>query len=292
MVVASTPPLPTLRPVCNDMASTQASISNVMTDREDSQHAETSTASNRSLERGIDILRAFASGTTLLRNGDLVEITGLAKATVTRLTKTLVETGFLEHDTVHGGYRLGVPVLGLANSFRTGSTALRAAAPLMQDFAQRLRINVGIAGADRTDMVYLESVRSSARRSLRTVVSGQRVPMKLTSLGRAYMSQLSAADLTARMNEFRAADSVGWKVLEKEINLALQSVRTQGYCVASWQPQVVALATPLAIQGHSVLALNFSVHSEEPLAAVAQRLSEPLMKLRDEIIRLTEALDG
>jgi len=36
---------------------------------------------NRSLERGIDILRAFGPGATLLTNSDLVERTGLPKAT-------------------------------------------------------------------------------------------------------------------------------------------------------------------------------------------------------------------
>jgi DNA-binding IclR family transcriptional regulator len=256
-----------------------------------SRSRETSTVSNRSLERGLDILRAFASGTTLLKNSDLAELTGLARPTVTRLTRTLVEGGFLEHDASRKAYRLGVPVLGLTHAFRTGSTVLRAAAPLMKEVAQHLRINVGIAGADRTEMVYLESVRYSARPSLRTVVSGQRVPMKLTSLGRAYLSQLSAPDLAAQMNEFRAADAVGWTRLEKEIILSLKAVKQRGYCVTSWQPLVVAIATPLVIPGHNVLALNFSLQSEESLGDVEARLAGSLLELRDQIVNETERLD-
>lgn len=42
-------------------------------------------------------------------------------------------------------------------------------------------------------MVYLESIRYNRRVALRNVVSGQRVPMELTSLGRAYPSTISAA---------------------------------------------------------------------------------------------------
>ncbi|MBE7158937.1 MAG: helix-turn-helix domain-containing protein, partial [Rhodospirillales bacterium] len=45
---------------------------------------------NRSLERGIEILRAFRPGSELLGNGELVERTGLPKATVSRLVQTLV----------------------------------------------------------------------------------------------------------------------------------------------------------------------------------------------------------
>lgn len=240
----------------------------------------------------MDVLRAFTSGTTVLRNGDLVELTGLAKATVTRLTRTLVERGFLEHDPARKAYRLGVPVLGLAHAFRTGSTALRAATPLMREVAQRLRINVGIAGADGADMVYLESVRYGARPSLRTVVSGQRVPMKLTSLGRAYLSQLPASEFAAKMEQFRNSDIAGWSRLHKDITLAVKAVRQQGYCVTSWQPQVVAIGTPLVIPGHNILALNFSVLSEESLSSIEARLSAPLLALRDQIIGATAELDG
>ena len=53
---------------------------------------------NRSLERGIEILRAFRPGSDLLGNGELAERTGLSPATVSRLTQTLVGAGLLEHD--------------------------------------------------------------------------------------------------------------------------------------------------------------------------------------------------
>ena len=48
---------------------------------------------NRSLERGVEILRAFRPGSTLLGNGELAERTQLSPATVSRLTQTLVGAG-------------------------------------------------------------------------------------------------------------------------------------------------------------------------------------------------------
>lgn len=47
-------------------------------------------AQNRSLERGVEILRAFRPGTDLMGNSELSERTGIAPATVSRLTQTLV----------------------------------------------------------------------------------------------------------------------------------------------------------------------------------------------------------
>ncbi|MEG1769615.1 MAG: helix-turn-helix domain-containing protein, partial [Comamonas sp.] len=79
---------------------------------------------NRSLERGIEILRAFRPGSELLGNGDLVERTGLSKATVSRLTQTLVGAGMLQVDQPQRAYRLAPAVLSLAHAMRTGSSVL------------------------------------------------------------------------------------------------------------------------------------------------------------------------
>ncbi|RQT37473.1 IclR family transcriptional regulator [Burkholderia contaminans] len=256
-----------------------------------SERGSTSTVSNRSLERGLELLRAFGSGATLLGNGDLVELTGLPKATVSRLARTLVEAGYLEHDPVRRGYRLGLPLLGLAQALRSSSTVLQAAAPRIRETAQSLHINVGIAGPDRDDMVYLESIRYSPRASLRTVVSGQRVPMALTSLGRAYLASLPDSACALQLAALRR-NRQSWPQIRSAIDDAVASVHSLGFCVASWQPEVVALATPLEIAGHRTLALNFSVRTLDAPSSVAERLSAKLLKLRDEIVAATLQLDS
>ena len=53
---------------------------------------------NRSLERGVEILRAFRPGSELLGNAELADRTGLLRSTVSRLTQTLVGTGLLHLD--------------------------------------------------------------------------------------------------------------------------------------------------------------------------------------------------
>lgn len=242
---------------------------------------------NRSLERGMEILRAFRPGTELLGNGELAERTGLSRATVSRLTQTLVGAGFLEHDPARRAYRLGAPVLSLAHAMHTGSSLLQAAAPLMRALAQELRVNVGLAVADRDEMVYLESVRYHSKPSLRTVVAGQRIPMELTSLGRAYLAAAPEQARAGLMAHFRARRGADWQRLEREVEAARESVRRQGYCAASWQPQVVALAAPLILPGRAIHVLNLSLTTELPLPAAAKELEGPLLELAR---RISEAL--
>jgi DNA-binding IclR family transcriptional regulator len=264
-----------------------------MPENKPTQKPRRGTVSNRSLERGLELLRAFGPGAALLGNGDLVERTGLPKATISRLTRTLAEAGYLEHDLGRKAYRLGVPVLSLAQAMRSGSTILQAAGPLIREIAQKHHINVGLAAADREEMVYLESVRYNQRVSLRNIVSGQRVPMELTSLGRAHLATLAQQAFDTLMLSFEQRGRTGWpRLLHDEILAAVASVRERGYCVASWQPEVVALATPLSIPGHACVVLNFSVRTTDSLQAVTRELSAPLLALRDEILAEVERIDG
>jgi len=246
--------------------------------------------SNRSLERGVEILRAFRPGSEMLANGELAERTGLSRSTVSRLTQTLVGVGFLQLDARHRAYRLAPAVLSLAHAMRTGSRVLAAAAPKMRSLAERERLNVGLAAPDRDEMVYLESIRYNRRVALRNVVSGQRVPIELTSLGRAYLATVPEARRKLLLALFKQRRGRQWPAIAIEIEDAMRSVRQRGYCAASWQPEVVAASAPLSF-AQATYSLNLSLSTDEPLDAVAQRLSAPLLALRDSILKDLEASD-
>lgn len=249
----------------------------------------TGVSQNRSLERGLEILRAFKPGTDLLGNGELAERTGLSAATVSRLTQTLVTSGFLEHDRRARAYRLAAPVLSLGHAMRAASPVLRAATPLMRDLSVKLRMNVGLASADRAEMVYLESIRYNRRASLRTIVAGQRVPIELTSLGRAYLATLPAGARETLLDQIRRTyRSAAWKPIRADIDAAIAKVAAQGYCVASWQPGVVAMSTPLRGQGELALALNISLITDDAPSVVARQHAQDLLALKARIAHQLE----
>lgn len=240
---------------------------------------------NRSLERGIEILRAFRPGSDLLGNGEIAERTGLSRATVSRLTQTLAGTGVLEHDRHARAYRLGAPVLSFALAMRTSYPILQIASPLMQRLAESLHINVGLATPDRDEMVYLESIRYNRKVALRSVVAGQRVPTELTSLGRAYLSTLDA-DMRAavlRMIDLRRTCACS-RDLHAQIERSIADVHERGFCAVSWQPEVVAVSTPLTVEHNPVYVLNVSVATKSTAAEITAEFAPALLKLREEIL--------
>lgn len=239
---------------------------------------------NRSLLRGLEILRAFRPGSDVLGNAEIAERTGLPKSTVSRLTGTLLKAGFLFHSPQQQGYSLGVSVLSLSHAMRSGSSLLQTARAPMLSEARRLRVNVGLALADRDEMVYLETLRFAGNPSLRQVVSGQRVPMALTSLGRAYLSTLTSADRRKQLAHLKSKHLRDWNALRQQIIQSMQDVERHGWCITSWQPQVIALATPILLEHQPTHVLNMSLHTDDDPEKVATRLAPELMRLKGLLI--------
>jgi len=70
-----------------------------------------------------------------------------------------------------------------------------------------------------------------------------------------------------------------WPILKREIEEAIVGVRTGGVCVAAWQPEVVALATPLVVAGREACVLNASLTTDASPATVLRTLRKPLLEL-------------
>jgi DNA-binding IclR family transcriptional regulator len=83
---------------------------------------------------------------------------------------------------------------------------------------------------------------------------------------------------------FKNKRGASWSDLSKEIDEARRDIERVGFCFASWQPGVVAVAVPLQVDG-SVYVLNVSTSVDEPIAALVKRLAQPLLQLRDEIVQ-------
>lgn len=237
-------------------------------------------AQNRSLERGISILRAFRAGAGVMGNSELAERTGLSTATVSRLTQTLVKTGMLDYDSRERAYRLSAAVLSLGHAVTYGSPILGLATPHMRRVAEKRQINIGIATRDGDEMVYLEVIRFNRKASHRSVVAGHRVPIESTSLGRAYLSTLSVANRNALLQALAHKHASEWTSLKEDIERSVEMAKVLGYCtVDSWQPGAIALATPIRFKHHPIHVLNVSISTLDSKPDTVQELSQALIEI-------------
>ncbi len=177
-----------------------------------------------SLVRGLDILRAFRASDPTLGNLELIDRTGLPKATISRLTYALVNMGYLIYHEELGRYSIGPSTVTLGYSALSSMPVVRVAQPLLQ----RLADNTGVAGALGTrsgrEMVYLANARALGPVTLQLNV-GSHLPIWKTAMGLAYMVEMLPAareDLVRQLieNEPQSADRIKTCVEEASASFA------------------------------------------------------------------------
>ncbi|EXU83218.1 hypothetical protein AX23_07175 [Brucella melitensis 548] len=89
------------------------------------------------LVRGLEILRSFTPHDLSLGNQELIDRTGLPKATVSRMTATLVNLGYLDYDEMLGRYRIGPATIALGYSGLSANVVVHIAMPLMRKLAEK-----------------------------------------------------------------------------------------------------------------------------------------------------------
>lgn len=239
------------------------------------------TPGSRSLERGLALLRAFRQGGPALTNADLAERVGLPRPTVSRLTRSLVDSGFLSFDFEQRAYRLTPVYLSLALVYRDDLPELDLALPAMRAVAEGEEINVGLAVPDQYDMVYLASVRRGRRGLFRRIMPGSRRPVETTSLGLCYLDALDEASRESLLRRIASKYPDADAAIMARIAHARSEIASVGYCLADWHDGMVAMATAIEAPDRSLHALNvsFSSPDQASTARQARRYGPMLLEL-------------
>src|SRR5512138_1295316 len=139
------------------------------------------------LARGLEVLRAFGAGDRQLGNQEIAVRTGLPKPTVSRLTYTLTQLGYLRQLPADGKYALGAAVLGLGLAAIGQMDVRRIARPLMQALAEHTHGSVNLGVRDQLGMIYIDTYRQASSYTVQLDV-GSRVPLATSSMGRAWLA--------------------------------------------------------------------------------------------------------
>lgn len=195
-----------------------------------------------SLTRGLDILRAFTPNDPTLGNQELIERTGLAGATVSRLTATLVGLGYLHYDPVLGRYSIGAATVSLGYSALSSNPIIHLARPLMQELADWTGAAVALGMRDGLDMVYLANCRSMSPVTLQLNV-GSRLPLARTAMGLAHLAGLDEDRRTALVETVRQANSEGSERLAASLEQAVRDRAEHGFVTAfgTWHSYINAV---------------------------------------------------
>jgi DNA-binding IclR family transcriptional regulator len=199
------------------------------------------------LARGLEVLACFRHGDRMLGNQELSKRCGLAKSTVSRLTHTLTELGYLIYVEESAKYSLGTATLSLASAMLSKLDIRKLAHPLMQQLAEFGQCMVSLGSRDRLSMIYIDAVRGSAAITLSLDI-GARIQIATSAMGRAYLTAVPEEERTDIMKRVcELADASRRPELQRGVAKALRDIRELGVCCSfgDWQKDVNAIAVPV-----------------------------------------------
>jgi DNA-binding IclR family transcriptional regulator len=209
------------------------------------------------LARGVELLRCFTPSQSLLGNQDLAAKTGLAKATVSRLTYTLAQLGCLKRQPSSGKYHLDVGVLAFGYQMLSNLSIRAVAHPFMEDLAKHAQTTVAMAARARLQMVYLDVVHGQANMTMRRQI-GSYLPLHLSSMGRACLAAMPEKEREFLLNHIRERHNTDWREIRRGLDRAFRDYEDFGYClsIGEWTRDVNSVAVPLIHPEHGILAFN------------------------------------
>ena len=243
------------------------------------------------LARGMQVLRAFTATTPLLGNREIADRTGLPKPTVSRLTYTLVLLGYLSRHQALQKFRLGPGVLSLGHPLLASMHVRQLAKPVMEALARQTGCTVNLGVRDRSNVVYIDSVRADAANQHLPDIGSSR-PLLPAAIGRALILACPLAERTAILNYLKVQDHELFDRYRASWEADRKLFATEGYCHSrgDWQRDLHAVAVPLRQPpGEPPLALNCTLAAYRNQKDKLVREVVPLLK---DAARQLEAAQG
>lgn len=150
--------------------------------------ADSADKMSRSI-RALEMVETVAAAGYPLTIAEIVQATGLPRATTHRLVSLLEREGFLQRDLSGRGYVEGFRLIRLANSVIGGTGARALRHRIMTDLSAELGETCNLAVPEAGEMVYLDRVELKWQLGVQFAI-GSRVPLHCTASGKLYLSSL------------------------------------------------------------------------------------------------------
>lgn len=186
----------------------------------------------QALSRGLSLLESFTQTAAPLGNRELARLSGLPKATVSRLTYTLARLGYLDYDPSLSKYRPGIAGASIGHNALQAVALRRLLKPAMEDLAASFPVTVSLVTRDRLRLVLLDRSEASAGGSQYRDEPGTSWPLSLCGLARGLIVGLPQAERLYLLEHLERADPLGWPARERDMYQALAEFQHQGYTVS------------------------------------------------------------
>lgn len=245
----------------------------------------------RSLARGLDVLKALnrASG-GMASTTELADACGMHRTTVKRLLETLRAEGFVRRGERDGQYYLTFEVRRLSEGFEDEAWIEQVAAPLMRSAVRELLWPCDLGTMESGFMVVRESTHRFSALSQHRAMIGEKMPVFVTALGRAYLAACSDEQREALLALLaQRTDWIGEMARDTQaVADTVRETRERGYAVneGEWirEQHFAAVAVPVRCGERLLGVLNMVFpKAAVPPADLQKRFVPALVSLAAQI---------
>lgn len=251
----------------------------------------------RSLARGLQVLKALNSAPGgIATTTELAEACGIHRTTVKRLLETLRTEGFVRAGEREGQYYLTFEVRRLSEGFEDEAWVAKVASPRMQAAVSELMWPCDLGTMESGFMVVRESTHRFSVLSQHRAMIGEKMPLFVTALGRAYLAACKDDEREALLALLgQRNDWIGEMARDRHtVEATVQETRARGYAYndGEWirEAHFAAVAVPV-FAGERLLAVLNMIFPKTVVASsdLQQRFVPALQRLAAQIGRASRA---
>lgn len=257
--------------------SGEATISGVESDE---KAARPDPLFNQSLEKGLEVLRAFSAVHRTLTLAELAGLTGMTKSSAQRTVHTLETLGYVAKHPQTRRFRLTPKVMEIGYNYLCADALIQVASPYLSQLANASGETANLTEPVGLEMVYVAQLMTSKYIPVLTPV-GMRIPMYCTSSGRAYLSTLPDDRVMAMLEDSaRVARTPATLTDVAAIFETVVACRKVGYACNNEELFLGDMGVGAAIvnsQGQAVGAVHVSPPASRWSMAEAQKKLAPMV---------------
>lgn len=204
----------------------------------------------QSITRAISLLKAFDDRHPEWSLSELSEQVGLNKTTVHRLLAALESEGLITRNSISGGYRLGLELVGLGGAALRANDLHAIARPEMERLAQDGGVAVALEVLSRGQVLVLDEIASRGPAGTPRDM-GVRLPLHATSTGKLLLAHRPPAEIEQHLRTPLAALTEKTLTDPVQLQQALAQIRTQGYAIAREELEIGFIASAAPIYDHT-----------------------------------------
>jgi DNA-binding IclR family transcriptional regulator len=216
----------------------------------------------KSADRVLDLLELLASTGRPMTHGELSRRTGIPKASLTALLRTLAKRGYVEQSPDTLQFQLGEAAYALARRGARSRDLVRASEPTLQRLMRRSGESAGLSVL-RDDMAERIASAETEKAVLYSMHIGVLQPLYASSAGKVLLAWLPPAEREAYLRRVKLLPRTRETIRSPAVlRRQLHAVREEAvaWSFGEFTAGIVGLAVPvLDVHGRAIAAVGFAL---------------------------------